>query len=155
MTVVEPSRDRFPAAVLWDMDGTLVDTEPYWIATERAMAEKYGATWTDADSMALVGSDLLDSGAYIKRVMGLELSPAEIVEELLKRGAAVNGTDDMGNTPLHYAAKRGVKDGDMIRTFNSLGGFIAMAPPLADGMSWRLSERGPPGKRDDRAGWVR
>ena len=30
-------------AVLWDMDGTLVDTEPYWIATEFAMAEKYGA----------------------------------------------------------------------------------------------------------------
>ncbi|MEI8240967.1 MAG: HAD family phosphatase, partial [Actinomycetota bacterium] len=22
-----------PAAVLWDMDGTIVDTEPYWIAT--------------------------------------------------------------------------------------------------------------------------
>ena len=31
-------------AVLWDMDGTLVDTEPYWIATEFAMAEKYGGT---------------------------------------------------------------------------------------------------------------
>jgi HAD superfamily hydrolase (TIGR01509 family) len=70
-------------AVLWDMDGTLVDTEPYWIDTERAMAEKYGATWTEADAMELVGSDLLDSGAYIKRVMGLDLSPAEVVEELL------------------------------------------------------------------------
>jgi HAD superfamily hydrolase (TIGR01509 family) len=70
-------------AVLWDMDGTLVDTEPYWIDTERAMAEKYGATWTDADAMELVGSDLLDSGAYIKRVMGLDLSPGEVVEELL------------------------------------------------------------------------
>ena len=70
-------------AVLWDMDGTLVDTEPYWIDTERAMAEKYGATWTDADAMQLVGSDLLDSGRYIKRVMRLEQSPAEIVDELL------------------------------------------------------------------------
>jgi HAD superfamily hydrolase (TIGR01509 family) len=70
-------------AVLWDMDGTLVDTEPYWIDTERAMAEKYGATWTEADALQLVGSDLLDSGAYIKRVMGLDLSPAEVVEELL------------------------------------------------------------------------
>jgi HAD superfamily hydrolase (TIGR01509 family) len=70
-------------AVLWDMDGTLVDTEPYWIATESAMAEKYGATWTHADAMHLVGSDLIDSGRYIKKVMGLGLTPEEIVEELL------------------------------------------------------------------------
>ena len=70
-------------AVLWDMDGTLVDTEPYWIATEQAMADKYGATWTHADALNLVGSDLVDSGRYIKRVMGLELTPEEIVEELL------------------------------------------------------------------------
>ena len=44
--------------MLWDMDGTLVDTEPYWIATEQAMAEKYGATWTHADALTLVGSGL-------------------------------------------------------------------------------------------------
>ena len=70
-------------AVLWDMDGTLVDTEPYWIATEFAMAEKYGATWSQADALKLVGNDLVDSGRYIKKVMGLDLSPEEIVEELL------------------------------------------------------------------------
>ncbi len=70
-------------AVLWDMDGTLVDTEPYWIATEQAMAEKYGATWTHADALHLVGSDLIDSGRYIKDAMGLDLSPEQIVEELL------------------------------------------------------------------------
>jgi HAD superfamily hydrolase (TIGR01509 family) len=70
-------------AVLWDMDGTLVDTEPYWIATEYAMAEKYGATWSQAHALQLVGSDLVDSGRYIQKVMGLPLSPAEIVEELL------------------------------------------------------------------------
>jgi HAD superfamily hydrolase (TIGR01509 family) len=70
-------------AVLWDMDGTLVDTEPYWIATEFAMAEKYGAPWSEAHAMELVGSDLVESGRYIKKVMGLDLTPEEIVEELL------------------------------------------------------------------------
>ena len=34
------------AAVLWDMDGTLVDTEPYWIVAELALAERYGGTWS-------------------------------------------------------------------------------------------------------------
>jgi HAD superfamily hydrolase (TIGR01509 family) len=70
-------------AVLWDMDGTLVDTEPYWIATEFAMAEKYGATWDHGNALDLVGSDLLDSGRYIREVMGLDQSPEAIVEELL------------------------------------------------------------------------
>ena len=31
-----------PAAVLWDMDGTLVDTEPYWIAAEHAIVAEHG-----------------------------------------------------------------------------------------------------------------
>jgi HAD superfamily hydrolase (TIGR01509 family) len=70
-------------AVLWDMDGTLVDTEPYWIAAEFAMAEKYGAPWSDAHALQLVGNDLVESGRYIKKVMELDLSPDQIVEELL------------------------------------------------------------------------
>jgi HAD superfamily hydrolase (TIGR01509 family) len=70
-------------AVLWDMDGTLVDTEPYWIATEFEMAQRYGATWSQAHALELVGNDLLESGRYIKKVMGLSQSPEEIVEELL------------------------------------------------------------------------
>ena len=72
-----------PRAVLWDMDGTLVDTEPYWIATELAMAEKYAATWTHEQALQLVGNDLLESGRVIKQAMGLTQSPAEVVEELL------------------------------------------------------------------------
>jgi FMN phosphatase YigB (HAD superfamily) len=43
-----------PEAVLWDMDGTLVDTEPYWIDREFALAEKYGGTWTQEHAMVVV-----------------------------------------------------------------------------------------------------
>jgi HAD superfamily hydrolase (TIGR01509 family) len=69
--------------LLFDMDGTLCDTEPSWMACERAMAERYGAEWTVEDGLALVGSNLLTSGAYIKERMGLASTPAEIVDELV------------------------------------------------------------------------
>ncbi|WP_435768766.1 HAD family hydrolase [Nocardioides sp. SYSU DS0651] len=72
-----------PAAVLWDMDGTLVDTEPYWMATETAIAEAHGGTWTHEDAMALVGNDLIVSGQYMKERLDLPQSPEEVVEMLL------------------------------------------------------------------------
>ena len=72
-----------PAAVLWDMDGTLVDTEPYWIATEYSLAEKYGGTWSQEHALNLVGNALLDSGDYIRVHMGIDRTPQQIVDELL------------------------------------------------------------------------
>ena len=76
-------RTGWPAAVLWDMDGTLVETEPYWIEAEYALAEKYGGTWSTEHALNLVGNDLIESGRYIREHMGIELEPSLIVEELL------------------------------------------------------------------------
>lgn len=73
----------WPAAVLWDMDGTLVETEPYWIEAEFALAERYGGTWSSEHAMNLVGNDLVESGRYIREHMGIDLEPSVIVEELL------------------------------------------------------------------------
>jgi HAD superfamily hydrolase (TIGR01509 family) len=72
-----------PAAVLWDMDGTLVDTEPYWIAAEHALVEEHGGVWTDEHAHQLVGNDLLVSAEYIRAHSPIELTPLEIVHELL------------------------------------------------------------------------
>lgn len=72
-----------PAAVLWDMDGTLVDTEPFWIASEYELVERHGGTWSDDHAHSLVGFDLLDAGAYIAAHGPVPLSPAEIVDHLL------------------------------------------------------------------------
>ena len=77
-----------PAAVLWDMDGTIVDTEPYWIDAEYDIVEAHGGTWSHEHAKALVGSDLLDSGAYIREYGGVDKEPVEIVEMLLDRVVA-------------------------------------------------------------------
>ncbi|MEH3053924.1 MAG: HAD family phosphatase [Patulibacter minatonensis] len=74
-----------PAAVLWDMDGTLVDTEPYWFAAEYDIVERHGGTWNDEHAHAIVGSDLLAGAAYIQREGGIDLEPAAIVEALLEQ----------------------------------------------------------------------
>jgi HAD superfamily hydrolase (TIGR01509 family) len=74
-----------PAAVLWDMDGTLVDTEPCWIEAEFDLAEAYGGTWSREHALNLVGNDLIASGRYIREHMGIDLEPSLIVEELLDR----------------------------------------------------------------------
>jgi HAD superfamily hydrolase (TIGR01509 family) len=70
-------------AVLFDMDGTLVDTEPYWIAAEYALVESFGGTWTDEHAHAIVGNALIDSARYIREHGGVDLDPPEIVTRLL------------------------------------------------------------------------
>ena len=72
-----------PGAVLWDMDGTLIDTEPYWIAEERALVEGAGGEWTEEHGLALVGNDLMVSAQYILDHASIDLSPLQVVEHLL------------------------------------------------------------------------
>jgi len=65
------------------MDGTLVDTEPYWIETEFNLVAEFGGRWSMEHALNLVGNDLLVSGAYIREHGGVELEPGEIVDRLL------------------------------------------------------------------------
>jgi HAD superfamily hydrolase (TIGR01509 family) len=65
------------------MDGTLVETEPYWIEAEYELADQYGFEWSQEHAMHLVGSDLMLSAQYIREHTGLALPPEEIVQRLL------------------------------------------------------------------------
>lgn len=76
-------RERIPAAVLWDMDGTLVDTEPYWIASEFDLAGRHGGTWSTHHALAIVGKDLMDAARYIREHASIDIAPEQIVDELL------------------------------------------------------------------------
>ncbi|WP_374312388.1 HAD family hydrolase [Microbacterium sp.] len=69
------------SAVLWDMDGTLVDTEPYWMAAETPLVESFGGTWSHEQALALVGLGLEDS-ARIFQDAGVRMGVHEIIDHL-------------------------------------------------------------------------
>jgi HAD superfamily hydrolase (TIGR01509 family) len=79
------SAPALPAAVLWDMDGTLVDTEPYWIAAEHELVAAHGGEWNDEYAHLLVGNALEVSAQLIIDKSGIELTVPEIVDALLDR----------------------------------------------------------------------
>ncbi len=81
-----------PAAVLWDMDGTLVDTEPYWIATETALASEHGGTWTHEQGLQMVGQPITHTAARLQE-LGVPGTVDEIAVELVRRVAVRIRTD--------------------------------------------------------------
>jgi HAD superfamily hydrolase (TIGR01509 family) len=79
-----PAATRLPAAVLWDMDGTLVDTEPYWLQAESDLVHAAGGVWTAEDGLQLVGSGL-ERSALILQSRGVELTVEEVIATLTER----------------------------------------------------------------------
>jgi len=63
------------------MDGTLVDTEPYWMAAETALVESFGGTWSHDDALQLVGNGLIDSALVLQNA-GVDMDPQSIVDHL-------------------------------------------------------------------------
>lgn len=80
--MADTTNSSAPAAVLWDMDGTIIDSEPYWIAAEGELVKEYGGTWTHEDALQIIGQSLL-VGAKFLQDRGVTLSVDEIIERLI------------------------------------------------------------------------
>lgn len=74
---------RWPAAVLLDMDGLLVDTEPVWFEVEREVAGRLGGPWSEEHQHALLGSSLPRAAAYLLEVSGAEVPRGQVQQWLL------------------------------------------------------------------------
>lgn len=71
------------SAVLFDMDGLLVNTEPLWLEAEYETVAALGGTWSVADNEAIVGASLEYAAEYIRRVSGTERSTEDVGELLI------------------------------------------------------------------------
>lgn len=75
------------SALLVDMDGTIVDSEPYWITAEHELVAEFGGTWNDELALSLVGSDL-NRSARVLQEAGVDLPGQDIVHRLEQYVAA-------------------------------------------------------------------
>lgn len=67
-----------PEAVCWDLDGTLVDSERYWIESETALITAAGGSWSEREQRACVGA-ALDVMARHVIAAGVDASVPEVI----------------------------------------------------------------------------
>jgi len=87
VTVTEPATEptAWPAAVLLDMDGLLVDTEHLWTISEEELAARYGRRFTPTMKNAMVGHGLDTAVPLMLSMLGVDADPAEAARFLLAR----------------------------------------------------------------------
>jgi len=85
LAAARPRPAVLPAAVLFDMDGLLIDTEPIWFEVETQLLTELGASWEHGDHAALVGSSLDVASKFLSKRAGGVMTPAEISDQMLLR----------------------------------------------------------------------
>ena len=76
-------------AVIFDLDGLLVDSEPVWDEARRAMADEAGTSWTSDDHKAVMGVSTQEWADYMIDRLELERSPQEVIDEVVARMVAM------------------------------------------------------------------
>lgn len=61
--------DQRPSAVLWDMDGTIIDSEPEWLSASIEVVEGAGGIWLDEDEDAILGVSSIDHAKVLNRAV--------------------------------------------------------------------------------------
>lgn len=85
----------FPAAVLFDLDGTLIDSEDLWWDAECRVVSGWGGTWTREDQAHCLGGPLERVTGYMAERTGATVPADEIGRRLLDEMEALLRSDEV------------------------------------------------------------
>jgi HAD superfamily hydrolase (TIGR01509 family) len=72
-------------AVVFDLDGVLVDSEQAWDGARRELVEERGGTWTDGAEIDMLGMSSREWPVYLRDRLGVDMEPADISDDVVAR----------------------------------------------------------------------
>ena len=91
----DPSDANHVAAVIFDLDGVLVDTEPWWHQVRVDWASARGLTWTEDDSHACMGRNTREWSAIMRERLRIPDDPAAIERDIVEGLVGRYGREDV------------------------------------------------------------
>jgi HAD superfamily hydrolase (TIGR01509 family) len=83
-----PALDRI-AAVIYDLDGVLVDSEAVWDEVRRRFTEENGGHWHEGAQREMMGMSSVEWSRYVRDRLGVEMDPERISQEVADRVAGL------------------------------------------------------------------
>ncbi len=72
-------------AVVFDLDGVILDTEELWSEVREGLARERGGRWSDQAQADMMGMSSLEWSRYMHDVVGVPDPPDEINREVVRR----------------------------------------------------------------------
>jgi HAD superfamily hydrolase (TIGR01509 family) len=72
-------------AVIFDMDGVLIDSEVYWIQARQAFAQAHGKTWTLDDHRVTMGCNTVEWARIMQERLKLDIGQDVIIADIKRR----------------------------------------------------------------------
>jgi HAD superfamily hydrolase (TIGR01509 family) len=74
-----------PSAVVFDLDGVLVDSEEIWNDARRELVEQAGGTWRGDAQRTMMGMSSAEWSRYVRNALGVPMSPDAISAAVVER----------------------------------------------------------------------
>jgi HAD superfamily hydrolase (TIGR01509 family) len=75
-------------AIVFDMDGVLIDSEPVWERVRRKFVADHGGRWAEDAQDRMMGMSTAEWSAYMSEDFGLHLPPPQVAELVIAAMAA-------------------------------------------------------------------
>jgi beta-phosphoglucomutase-like phosphatase (HAD superfamily) len=72
-------------AVIFDLDGVLVESEQVWDAARRRLTEDSGGRWSESATQVMMGMSSIEWSRYMHEELGVKIPPEKISAAVVER----------------------------------------------------------------------